>query len=231
MTATLADDSVLVTDFGADAAAVTTPITPRTASDLGERMILVPQAINTNVTDKDIKQFVHEYSKTLNVVVIVPSGHRANFWKDIASPGFILTADNIREGIERLRKSQGNLAVLVNKYDGIDLPDDACRMLVVDGLPDTRRLMDRYEQSVLKASERDKARQVQRIEQGDGAGNPIERGLLCRNSHGSAVDCATICVGSSALFFSCHSSTARAFEASVRSNRKQWTVGYERADR
>jgi Rad3-related DNA helicase len=102
------------------------------------------------------------------VVVIVPSTERAKFWQDVVSKDFTLTADNIRAGVDRLRQSTGNLAVMVNKYDGIDLPDDACRMLVLDGLPDTRRLIDRYEQSVLKASERDQIRQVQRIEQGMG---------------------------------------------------------------
>jgi hypothetical protein len=168
MTATLADDSVLVTDFGAAASAVASPITPHTASDLGERMIVVPQAINTNVTDDEIKRFVTQYSQQINVVVIVPSSERAKFWQDVVSHDFTLTAENIRAGIDRFRQSTGNLAVMVNKYDGIDLPNDACRILVLDGLPDTRRLIDRYEQSVLKASERDQIRQVQRIEQGMG---------------------------------------------------------------
>ena len=40
MTATLADDSILITNFGIDAKAIAKPITPKTASDLGERMIL-----------------------------------------------------------------------------------------------------------------------------------------------------------------------------------------------
>jgi hypothetical protein len=81
-----------------------------------------------------------------------------------------LTAENLEQGVERLRKTKGNLAVLVNKYDGIDLPDDACRILVVDGVPDTRRLIDAYEQGTLSDSERYLSRQVQRIEQGMGRG-------------------------------------------------------------
>ena len=168
MTATLADDAVLVTDFGADPTAVQNPITPRTASDLGERMILIPQSINTDLTDEAIRDFIAQYRRHHNVVVIVPSKKRAQFWKDVAGPDLILTAENMRSGIERLRSTVGNLAVMVNKYDGVDLPDDACRILVVDDLPDTRRLADRYEQSVLRASEREQVRQVQRIEQGMG---------------------------------------------------------------
>ncbi|HEY5063383.1 MAG TPA: helicase C-terminal domain-containing protein [Xanthobacteraceae bacterium] len=170
MTATLADDSILVTDLGIDAKAVAKPITPKTASDLGERMILVPQEINTGILDQHIKAFVAEYAATQNVAVIVPSGPRASFWADVATPGMTLTAENLDQGVEKLRKTKGNLAVLVNKYEGIDLPDDACRILIVDGVPDTRRLIDAYDQGTLSDSERYLSRQVQRIEQGMGRG-------------------------------------------------------------
>jgi hypothetical protein len=168
MTATLSDDAVLVTDFGADPESIAKPVTPKTASDLGERMILVPQRINTGIKDEDIKEFVAKIAVKQNAVVIVPSGERAKFWADVVTPGLVLTADNLHEGVERLRTTTGNLAVLVNKYDGVDLPGDACRILVVDGLPDARRLVDKHEQGVLRASERYRARQVQRIEQGMG---------------------------------------------------------------
>jgi Helicase C-terminal domain len=139
-------------------------------SDLGERMILVPQEINTDILDGQIKAFAAEYAKTQNVAVIVPSGARADFWADVVTQGMILTAENLEQGVDRLRKTNGNLAVLVNKYDGIDLPDDACRILVIDGVPDTRRLIDRCEQVTLSDSERYLSRQVQRIEQGMGRG-------------------------------------------------------------
>ena len=58
MTATLSDDAVLVRDFGADPESLTRPITPKTASDLGDRMILVPQRINTGINDAAIKAFI-----------------------------------------------------------------------------------------------------------------------------------------------------------------------------
>jgi len=61
-------------------------------------------------------------------------------------------------------------SVLSNKYDGIDLPYDACRLLVLDGLPEVRRYFDRYEQSVLNDGDDILSRQMQRIEQGMGRG-------------------------------------------------------------
>ena len=151
-------------------------------------MILVPQEINTGLLDDEIKDFVAKLSESQNVVVIVPSGSRADYWSDVATEGMVLTADNIEAGVERLRASNGHLAVLVNKYDGIDLPDDTCRILVVDGVPDTRRLLDRYEQGTLSDSDRYLSRQVQRIEQGMG------RGIRSNEDY-----CVVICMGSRLL--------------------------------
>jgi hypothetical protein len=59
---------------------------------------------------------------------------------------------------------------MVNRYDGIDLPGDACRVLVIDGLPDVRSLKDKIEQAALSGSKIYNARQIQRIEQGIGRG-------------------------------------------------------------
>ncbi|MCX7384546.1 MAG: helicase [Alphaproteobacteria bacterium] len=171
MTATLSDDSILVSNFGADPTSVSQPITPVSAGDLGERMILVPQQLNTGLKDDDIKNYIAtNFKPHLNVVVIVPSTKRATYWSDVATPGMTLTANNLQIGVQRLKTSIGNLAVLVNKYDGVDLPEDACRLLVVDGVPDVRNMMDRHDQSALRHSERNLASQIQRIEQGMGRG-------------------------------------------------------------
>ena len=56
------------------------------------------------------------------------------------------------------------------EYDGIDLPGDACRMLVIDGLPPLNSIKDRYIQSVAPQSTILLREQVQRIEQGMGRG-------------------------------------------------------------
>lgn len=168
MTATLADDSVLAASFNTESSAIENPVAPASGSDIGERLILIPQEINTSLSDADIRNFAATYSKSWNVVVIVPSFKRAEFWKDVAKK--ILDAETIVEGVETLRGTIGNLVVLVNRYDGVDLPNDSCRILIVDGLPDARRMIDRYEQSILESSKRFRTSQIQRIEQGMGRG-------------------------------------------------------------
>tara|TARA_Y100000310_G_scaffold14871_1_gene14936 strand:- start:2473 stop:4953 length:2481 start_codon:yes stop_codon:yes gene_type:complete len=168
MTATLADDSILSTHFGVNPTELNNPITPDSAGDVGDRMILLPQVINPKITDEDIQRLCKSVSKKHNVVVITPSSFRARQWESIAD--LMLNASNISEGVERLKNQHVGLVVLNNRYDGIDLPQAACRLLVIDGLPDARNLIDRVKQSSLMSSNYDNLEKIQRIEQGMGRG-------------------------------------------------------------
>lgn len=168
MTATLADDTILVNHFKADAAEVAQPIRPKGGGDIGDRMILAPQEINPDYTVEQIKELVSEIAEDLNVVVIVPSKPRAEFWGDVAAQ--TLDKDSIQNGVEKLKDGHVGLTVLINKYDGIDLPGKACELLVIDGLPEVYGLGERLEMLLLDGTKRQLVRQVQRIEQGMGRG-------------------------------------------------------------
>lgn len=166
--ATLADDSVLVTHFDVAADAAANPITPSNANDVGDRLILVPQELNPDIDDEAINGLVADFAKEYNVVVIVPSFTRAEFWKDAAAA--VLTGENLHDGISKLKTGHVGLVVIVNRYDGIDLPNDACRILVIDGLPEVRNKIDRIDDAILHGTEEHTARTMQRIEQGMGRG-------------------------------------------------------------
>jgi hypothetical protein len=168
MTATLADDTILVSHFQADATEVAQPIRPKGGGDIGDRMILAPQEINPDFTVDEIKALVSGIAEDLNVVVIVPSKQRSEFWRDVADA--ILDKDNIHDGVDRLKAQHVGLTVLINKYDGIDLPGDACELLVIDGLPEVYGLGERLEMLFLDGTRTQMVRQVQRIEQGMGRG-------------------------------------------------------------
>ncbi|MDT0234349.1 MULTISPECIES: DEAD/DEAH box helicase family protein [unclassified Curtobacterium] len=169
LTATLADDSVLVTDFGAAPASVQSPITPLTAGDIGERMILAPQEINPALSAEEIRSQIVDLSKMVNTVVLVPSTPWAEKWK--AHAAIVATKDDIEDAVKKLRgRKHIGLVVLVNRYDGIDLPDDACRVLVLDGLPEAFSPEDRISSTLTRSSSGIDDRQVQRIEQGMGRG-------------------------------------------------------------
>ncbi|MVB23564.1 DEAD/DEAH box helicase [Vibrio cholerae] len=168
MTATLADDSILSTHFGVPPKELRAPITPDSAGDVGDRMILLPQVINPQITDQEIKNICRIVAQNVNVVVIVPSAFRAAHWRDIAN--LELTTSNINTDLHKLKNGHVGLTVLVNRYDGIDLPKDACRLLVIDGLPDARNLIDKVKQSTIMSSDYSIVDKLQRIEQGMGRG-------------------------------------------------------------
>jgi len=58
--------------------------------------------------------------------------------------------------------------VLPNRYDGIDLPDAMCRILIIDGLPTPASLSDRIDDRIRDPSEIVWAKTLRSIEQGIG---------------------------------------------------------------
>ena len=168
MSATLSDDSVFVSAIGLRKDDVNSIITPDNANDIGDRLILFPRHLNSEITNDDIRNKIMSISQKHNVGVIVPSFERAKYWDPLGSR--TITKDNIMQAISALKNKHVGLFVLVNRYDGVDLPDDACRLLVIDGLPPLRNEKDKYIQSVDEASNILRREQIQRIEQGMGRG-------------------------------------------------------------
>lgn len=81
------------------------------------------------------------------------------------------TARNLKDTVERMRSGEHvGLVVVANKYDGIDLPQNACRILVIDGLPESFDGDDRLQALMQRSVGGIDDRQVQRIEQGMGRG-------------------------------------------------------------
>lgn len=168
MSATLSDDSVFASALGLQREDIRNIIVPDNANDIGDRLILFPRHLNSAITNDDIKNKVISISQNYNVCVIVPSFERAKYWDP---EGYrTITKDNIESAVVALKTKHIGLFVFVNRYDGIDLPDDACRMLVIDGLPPLRSEKDKYIQSVDSASNILRREQIQRIEQGMGRG-------------------------------------------------------------
>lgn len=166
MSATLCDDSQLVSTF--DINDVTKAITPKQANDIGDRMILFPQAYSPLIKDDDIKSKIVQYSKMYNIVIIVPSDYRSKYWSDVTQN--IFSAINIKNGIDYIKSSKSGIYVFVNKYDGIDLPDNACRIIVLDGLPDSRTALEQIDENYLQGSDNAIKNKIQKVEQGMGRG-------------------------------------------------------------
>lgn len=168
MSATLPDDSPFMTVMGIDLKEDMHVISPEKANDIGERLIVVPKIINNELTEIEVRDGLIRKAQKYNVIVLVPSFVMAKYWEERG--GNVLSSSNISYGVEVIKSRNNGLYVIVNRYDGIDLPDDACRILVIDGLPNISNMDDKYEQEVVRKSKRIQREQVQRIEQGMGRG-------------------------------------------------------------
>ena len=168
MSATLPDDSPFSTVMGVDFNKQMKVISPDKANDIGERLIVVPKIINKDITEFEVRTAIAQKAKSYNVVVLVPSYAMAKYWEE--QGGTVFNSSNISQGIEIIKNGNNGLYIFVNRYDGIDLPDDMCRIIVVDGLPNISNMNDKYEQEVVRKSERIQREQIQRIEQGMGRG-------------------------------------------------------------
>ena len=168
MSATLADDSVFISAVGLHRDDIKRIIVPDNANDIGDRLFLFPRHLNSEIKNEEIRDKLFLISQKHNVVVIVPSFERAKFWDPHVER--TVTKDTIDAVVAKLKATHLGLVVMVNRYDGVDLPDNACRVLVIDGLPPLRNEKDKYIQSINPSSRILVKEQIQRIEQGMGRG-------------------------------------------------------------
>lgn len=169
MSATIEDDTVLVSHFNIDSTEITESITPEKANDIGERLIVIPQEINPKITDEELKNYFKQLSQHKNVVILVPSEYRSKYWEDVATV-IVKSQNELNQTTNRLKSSHLGLVVLINRYDGIDLPRNACQVLVLDGLPDVRSEFEKFEEVALRDINESLIDKIQRIEQGMGRG-------------------------------------------------------------
>jgi hypothetical protein len=114
-------------------------IEPKTTAGKCERMILVPDINPEKANDVDVAKKIIKYKKTL---IIVPTYFHASKWNDVVN---IQQNDNITEKVEDFKNSvEDKKLLLVGRYDGVDLPGDTCRIMVIDELPSGVGPLEKY---------------------------------------------------------------------------------------
>ncbi len=168
LSATFEDNSDLLKDLGISSNSALNALVPKDRKDIGERLILAPSRFDPVLNDEVVRNLLAEYTRShkVNTVVLVPSRFQADKWRKLGA--VIVDKTNIVDALATLKRAQGNLMVFVNRYDGVDLPGDMCRILVLDGRPSDHSLRDRYLNSVLADSSTLNAKLAQTIEQGLG---------------------------------------------------------------
>lgn len=172
MSATIADDSEVVRTFGVRAARVASPLTAASLAGVGERMILAPALIELPAHQNPaglVKQLVASATQhQKNVAILTPSFAGGEDWKDVAEVP--ASGNETVQLIEDLRAKRGIGAVLPRRYDGVDLPGDACRVLIMDGLPYGSSNYDSWRITALSYGS-PSSTLAQRIEQAIGRGS------------------------------------------------------------
>lgn len=170
MSATTQDDSFFIKGLNFNISAIKNPLVNNTQKWSGEKMILIPSIINENC-DKNlvITRFGQKTNYGFGVISIVSSTRNCSQYAYLGAN--ILNSDNIYKEIELLKQGKfSKMIVINNRYDGIDLPDNACRILIIDGLPYFDSLADRYEIMSRPNCEIINKKIAQKVEQGIGRG-------------------------------------------------------------
>jgi len=172
LSATLTEDAFLIKDLDLNPDRVSNPLTYEELKYSGERLILLPTLVDPSLKREELISWLSNLPKkygTFGFFIIVPSNRHAEYWKSgvkVEGQEFEKLLDSLKENIKN-KKAHG-LYVLVNKYDGIDLPSHTCRILCLDSLPSYNALIDRYYQSVMPSTTIIQRKLAQRIEQGIG---------------------------------------------------------------
>lgn len=214
MSATTQNDSFFIKGLGLSSSAVKNPLTSENEKWSGEKMILIPSLIHENL---DRTLMINKIAKPKadfkpGIVVITSSDSKAKFYEKLGS--VIADSSNIFEEVNKLKTGNTQKTVVfANKYDGIDLPDDACRILILDSCPFAESLTERYEEYCRSTSEIVNIKIAQKIEQG-----------LGRSVRGEKDYSVILLIGNDLVKFIKSSSSSQYFSAQTK---KQIGIGFE----
>ncbi|WP_367104716.1 DEAD/DEAH box helicase family protein [uncultured Psychrobacter sp.] len=168
MSATTQDDSFFIKGLGFNPQAVESPLDNPEQIWSGEKMIVLPSLINESLDRADIiNKLAKPFDKDFGIVSLVPSFEKSKIYDSLGS--VVPESNEIVDTIEGLKRGYfKDTVVFANRYDGIDLPDETCRVLILDGRPFTNSLSEKYEESIRVNSDSINVKIAQKIEQGLG---------------------------------------------------------------
>lgn len=216
MSATTQDDSFFIKGLGFNIGSVKNPLTNPEQIWSGEKMLLMPSLIDETLDQNTIiNALAKPIKKTYGVVALVSSFAKTELYNNLGS--LVPKSEQIGNVVDHLKKGNyEQTVVFANRYDGIDLPDESCRILILDGKPFFHSLSDRYEEANRINSDSINIKVAQKIEQG-----------LGRSVRGEKDYCIIFLIGSDLVKFIKSSRTNKYFSSQTK---KQLEIGLEIAE-
>lgn len=145
------------------------PLPSKTQPRSGRRLFVFPDLVKGGDAVGLTKQIVALTDKALVLAQDTVAKTEAAA-KELAGPAVsVFGRDNLeKQGLDAFAKLRTGVLGLANRYDGLDLPGDACRIVVLGGLPDAVSLQEKFLSQRAEASAALAERLRTRIVQGAG---------------------------------------------------------------
>jgi hypothetical protein len=167
LSATLGDGGELERAFGR--AGIVRLALPKTSPvpRSGRRFFVFPELVEGADPDALAAEIVAEAGKAL---VLAPGKETAvSRARDVASSGWpVMTIDDVSDGMEPFAVVEHATCGLASRYDGLDLPGNACRVVVLEGKPDQDNLQEKFLSERVRAGAAIAERIRTRVVQGAG---------------------------------------------------------------
>lgn len=133
----------------------------------GRRFVVFPHLVPDVDPAELTKRILSEAERA---VIITPSGWAAIEAKDTIVPDNwkTMNKDDVADSFEPFARSKKTACILANRYDGIDLPDQACRVVALYGLPRATSLHEEFLSSKARSAAAIEERIRTRVVQGTG---------------------------------------------------------------
>lgn len=216
MSATTQDDSFAIKGLGFDIDAIKNPLTNKSLKWSGEKMIILPSLIDVGLDRDSVVRWLAQMRNTpFGIVFLTPDFSNKAAYEKLGVK--FAETQTIFDCVQDLKSGRFETPVaFANRYDGVDLPDDACRILVLDSKPYFDSLLDRYEEDCRTNSDIINIKIAQKVEQG-----------LGRSVRGEKDYSAILIAGGDLTKFVKSKATNRYFSAQTK---KQIDIGLQIAD-
>ena len=144
MSATISDNTPFIRDLDIDKAVIENPLTYDKKWS-GEKMMLIPSLIDEELSREGIANWIGKLKNTpFGITVLTPSFWHSGIWKACGST--VINKLNLNQEINEFKNGKYKQPlVMASRYDGIDLPDAMCRVLIIDSLPINETITEKYQ--------------------------------------------------------------------------------------